>query len=211
MRNYLSSIALTAALFHSLPASADQPAKSDFIADPEAYLTQEITQPKVDPKKEAALKKFIDNFDFYLTGPSEQYKLQQGELIKGILEEECDVVESYLREFHDGKDLIIVCYEEDGGKLVAEWAINLDNVCRAYAEVTTFVGIEISGLLITELSRGEVNSKKMGASAAKELVSLVSGYVHKYNDQRCIYWKEFIHQNYGPLGPASQRPGELHQ
>ncbi len=190
---------------YTLPALADQPAKSTFIEDPDIYLVQEKAPPIVNPKREAELKKFVENFDFYLTGPSEQYKLQQGEIIKGILENECESVESYLREFPDGKDLIIVCYEGSGSKRVAEWAMNLDNICRAYAETTTFMGLDVSGLFVTELSRGEVNSKKMSAGAAKELVSLADDYLHKYNDQRCIYWKEFIHQNYGPLGPINQR------
>lgn len=191
-------IGMLLTLSYASPSLAEPPKRSAFIEDPDVYIAQETAPLKVNKKKEAELRKFVENVDFYLTGPSEQYKLQQGEIIKGILEDECDSVESYLREFPDGKDLIIICYENG----VAEWAMNLDNVCRTYAEVTTFAGIDISGLFVTELSRGEINSKKVSVGAAKSVVSIVGDYLHKYNDQRCTHWKDFIHQYHGPFGPA---------
>lgn len=191
---------LVASLGLGYDALAEEPKKDFLIENPQKYLKEDK---KVIKYKKEDVKHLVENPSFYITfsGFSEQYKINLGKTLQGILEDECDFVEYYLQDFGYGKDLVIRCYKERDDGLLPDWGVNLDTVCRVYTKVKSLLGIEINAWLITELSTCGVSSKKMSRSSAEELTLIMGNYL-KNNKDRCEDWKQFIQQNYGPRGPA---------
>lgn len=183
-------------------------------AKPPHFLknTKEVLQNKQEIKKEVIGKKgskedtgrYIDQTKFYIDDidTSDQYRKIIGTKLVGILEDECALAEYKLIDFGEGEELVVICYDGPVDKDNPSWAINLDDVCRAYARVDEFLVIDIRADFITELSKGEVSSRRMSAGSALELTELVGGYLI-HNQNRCEDWKRFIQENYGPTGPMN--------
>lgn len=166
-----------------------------FIDDLEEAF-QEPNRPRIEEKGE-----FISELELYLTdtNSSQQTKMQLGKKLVGLLDEECDSADYFLMDTPAGRDLVVRCYKEDKYGSWAVWGLNLDNTCRLYARLKKFGVMDISALVVAELSGGEVSSRKMKPSSARELVKIVDNYL-KDNEDRCQYWSEFIQENYGIPG-----------
>lgn len=186
------------------PAAADDPKPSKFMKDYDKYLTEElVTQDEKDKKGTNTSSPYIEDLSLYMDGNGNKTveKKKLGKQLIGILDDDYDYVEYKLIDFGDGKDLVVVCYEEKDDLYKPEWAMNLDEVCRVYAKVKSRGLLKAKAYLVTEISDGSVSSNRMCKDSALQLTEIISDYIHR-NEGRCEDWKIFIQEHYGPTGPA---------